>query len=247
MRYAEYGIYGVSFFSQRPSLMSLQAVSPEPLRFSWPLWLRAPVCGEASPLLPRSLLQCPVAPLESLGCSGSPPLLLIVAYWIDLLSRVFRSKTKRGSHGWPISAFPFNFLTVVQRCWLTGLVSTVYKKVLCEKSSFSHRPVWHQCRDDLLLLESVTAQLCGGSVWVSLATSLSYAEPKIPHCAGGKSVCRHVLLINDFSGWFVCSACGCHYCEPVAGGCNVPLLLTSTGSIVYKKAALVWLSTELWL
>lgn len=51
-----------------------------------------------------------------------------------------------------------------KRCWLTGLVSTVYKKVLCEKSSFSHRPVWHQCQDDLLLLESVTAQLCRGSV-----------------------------------------------------------------------------------
>lgn len=144
------------------------------------LWLWAPACGEASPLLPWSLLQRPMAPLDSLGSSRSPPLLLIVAYWIDLLSRVFRSKTKQGSHGWPISAFPFN--SVVKRCWLTGLVSTVYKKFFSKQSHFSHCPVWHRCWDDLLM-ESLIAQLCHCSVWVSLATSLSYTEPKIPHCA----------------------------------------------------------------
>lgn len=184
----------------------------------------------------------PWLPWTLLGCSGSPPLLFIVAYWIDLLSRVFRSKTKWSSHGWPISAVPFN--SVVKCCWLSGLVSTVYKKVLCKKSPFSNRPVWHQCQDDLLL-ESLITQLCCYSVWVSLATSLSYSEPKIPHCAGGKSVCRHVFLINDFSGWFLCSACRCHYGKPMTERCGVPLLLTSIGSIVYEKAALAWLSTEL--
>lgn len=117
----------------------------------------------------------PWLPWTLLGSSGSPPLLLIVAYWIDLLSRVFRSKTKWGSHGWPISAVPFN--SVVKRFWLAGLGSTVYKKILWTKSPFSHRPVWHQCQDDLLL-ESLIARLCCCSVWVSLATTLSYTEPK---------------------------------------------------------------------
>lgn len=182
-------------FSKTVSDVSPGSVSWAFMLLLTSLWLWAPVCGEASPLLPQSLLQHPVAPLDSLGCSGSPPLLLIVAYWIDLLSRVFRSKTKWGSHGWPISAFPFN--SVVKHCWLAGLVSTVYKKVLCKKSGFSHRPVWHQCRDDLLL-ESIIAELCRCSEWVSLATSLSYTEPKISHCAGGKSVCSRVFLINDF-------------------------------------------------
>lgn len=169
---------------------------------------------------------CYSAPLGSLGCSGSSPLLCIVTYWIDLLSRVFRRKTKRGSHGWPISAFPFN--SVVKHCWLTDLVSSVYKKVLCKKSPFSHCPVWHQCWDDLLL-ESLIAQFCRCSVGVSLATSLSYTEPKISHCAPGKSVCRHVFLFNEFSGWSMCSACRCHYWEPAAGTCGVPLFLASTG------------------
>lgn len=228
-----------------PFSKTITDVSPEPLRFSWPLFgYEPPVCGEASSLLPQSLLQHPMAPLDCLGCSGSPPLLLIVAYWIDLLSGVFRSKTKRGSHGWPISAFAFN--SVLKCCWLAGLVSTVYKKVLCKQSHFSHRPVWHQCRDDLLL-ESLIAQLGYCSIWVSLATNLSYTEPKIPHCAGGKSVCRHVFLINNFSRCFVCSVCRCHCCELMPGRFSMPVLLTSTGSTVYEKAALAWLSTELWL
>lgn len=187
-------LFGATVLYQRPSLMSLQAVSPEPLRFFWPAF------GYESLFMVKPHISCPspMASLGSLGCSGSCPLLLIVTYWIDLLSRVFRNKTKWGSHGWPRAAFPFN--SVIKLCWLAGLVSTVYKKVLCKQSHFSHRPVWHQRWDDLLL-ESLIAQLYHCSLWVSLATSLSYTEPKIPHWAGGKSVCRWVFLINDF--WMV--------------------------------------------
>lgn len=195
-----------------PFSKTISDVSPGSV--SWALyapWLWAPVCNEASPLLSQSLLQC------SLGLSW-PFWLPSSALYCHLLNRLaqqsFHKENKRGSHGWPISAFLFN--SVVKHCWLTGLVSTVYKKVLCNKSPFSHRPVWHQCWDDLLL-ESLIAQFCHCSVWVSLATSLSCTEPKISHCAGGKSVCRHVFLFNEFSGWSVCSSCRCHYWEPTAG------------------------------
>lgn len=84
-------------------------------------------------------------------------------------------------------------------------------------------------------------------MWVSLATSLNYTEPKISRCAGGKSVCGHVFLVNGFSERFVCSVCRYHYCEPKTGRCGGPPFLTSTGIMVYEKAALAWLSTELWL
>lgn len=186
--------------------------------------------------LPRQCLLSPLCPLVMSPClqwslTSPVPVFAAVLPWAllavlapssalycHLLNRLaqqsFHKENKRGSHGWPISAFLFN--SVVKHCWLTGLVSTVYKKVLCNKSPFSHRPVWHQCWDDLLL-ESLIAQFCHCSVWVSLATSLSCTEPKISHCAGGKSVCRHVFLFNEFSGWSVCSSCRCHYWEPTAG------------------------------
>lgn len=161
---------------------------------------------------------CCSAPLGSPGCSGSPPLLCIVTYWIDLLGRVFRRKTKRGSHGWPISAFLFN--SVVKHCWLT--VSTVYKKVLCKKSPFSHRPVWHQCWADLLLKGSL----------LSFVTALYefpwqpvWAAPNQKYLAGGKSVCRHVFLFNEFSGWSVCSACRCHFGSRQLGDAVCPFSL----------------------
>lgn len=126
--YAEYYICDTAFLSQGSSPMSLQMLSLSPYASFFGFKPQPDLKTHLS--CPSLCYSFPWLPQTFLGVLTSLFYCLLSLTWIDLLKRIFRSKTKQGSHGWFVGSLLLLLLSTKK------VLCTVFPITLCNSSAW---------------------------------------------------------------------------------------------------------------